>query len=127
MYTDNALFFPHHVIPSLRHLRGEQWEKLIARVETLPETHEETLALMLTMIRLDGCLACETDSYRAMRGCASCAQQTLRRFKGDDSELIEMYEDSLRDVRRFADMHPSMDILYSLQEQKQVIGLNNVK
>ena len=111
MYTNNDILFPYHVIPSLKNLRGPEWCALIERVADLPETHEETLALMLTMIRLNGCMGCETDSYRAMRGCAACAQQTLRRFKGEDSELIEMYERALKDVRTFALQHDEFDIL----------------
>jgi hypothetical protein len=102
MYTNNELLFPHSVIPSLRKLRGDKWRDLVDHVLKLPETHEETLAFMLMMIRLNGCMACETDSYRAMRGCASCALQTLRRYKGDDEELIEFFEQALGDVRTFA-------------------------
>jgi hypothetical protein len=81
MYTKNELMFPHHAISSLRRLRGASWKTLVERVITLPECHEETLAFMLMMVRLNGCMACETDSYRAMRGCAACSLQTLRRFK----------------------------------------------
>lgn len=110
MYTDNDLLFPHHVIPSLRRLRGDQWQKLVERVMTLPENHEETLALMLLMIRLNGCMACETDSYRAMRGCLACAQQTLRRFKGDDAELLDLYHQALDDLQTFADQKPHLGI-----------------
>ena len=88
MYTDNALLFPRHAIPALKSLRGPEWQALVERVLALPETHEETLAFMLMMIRLNGCLDCETDSYRAMRGCAPCAQQTLRRYKGRDTDLL---------------------------------------
>lgn len=113
MYTDNALLFPHHVISSLRQLRGPEWKELVDRVMRLPEHHEETLAFMLMMIRLNGCLACETDSYRAMRGCTACAHQTLRRFKGQDSELLELFEKALADVRVFAEENPSMNILYA--------------
>jgi hypothetical protein len=102
MYTDNELLFPHHAIPALRDLRGPQWSALVARVMTLPESHEETLALMLLMIRLNGCMSCETDSFRAMRGCSACAIQTLRRFKGDDDELLRIYADALEEVRTFA-------------------------
>src|SRR5215475_2815211 len=102
MYTNNEILFPYHVIPALRNLRGPQWRELVERVLTLPETHEETLALMLLVVRLDGCMICETDSYRAMRGCAGCAVQTLRRHKGDDEELIELFEQALDDVRNFA-------------------------
>ena len=67
MYAENELMFPNHAIPSLRRLRGPQWQALIERIMRLPETHEETLALMMMMIRLNGCVACETDSYRAGR------------------------------------------------------------
>ncbi len=102
MYADNALLFPHRVIPSLQKLRGPKWEELIEHVMTLPECHEETLAMMLVMIRLNGCLGCETDSYRAMRGCTACSLQTLRRFKGSDDDLLRLYEEALYDVRKFA-------------------------
>jgi len=101
MYTNNDILFPHRAIPSLKDLRGEEWAKLVERIVDLPQNHEETLALMLMMIRLNGCMECETDSYRAMRGCQTCAHQSLRRFKGEDSELLEMYEVALKDVRLF--------------------------
>lgn len=113
MYANNELFFPPQLIPTLRKLRGEAWQALIERVMTLPELHEETIALLLLVARLDGCAACETDSYRAMRGCAACAAQTLRRFKGDDDVLMEHYHHALNDVRHFtaahcAAQHPSL-------------------
>ncbi len=103
MYTENALLFPRTAIPALRGLRGTSWDALIDRVASLPDFHEETLAFMLMMIRLNGCLACETDSFRAMRGCNLCAVQTLRRFRGPDEELMSFYADALREVREFAD------------------------
>ncbi len=101
MYTKNELMFPHYVIPHLRDARGEAWRDLIDRISQLPETHEEVLALMLTMIRVNGCMPCETDSYRAMRGCTMCTLQTLRRFKEPDSELLRIYNQSLKDVRAY--------------------------
>lgn len=108
MYTSNELLFPHHVISSLKKLRGPKWSDLVERVVALPETHEESLAFMLMMIRLNGCMACETDSYRAMKGCAACALQTLRRFKGEDDELLEFYGQALTDVRDFARLSPDV-------------------
>jgi len=110
MYTDNEILFPHHAIPSLRKLRGDQWQKLVERIMSLPETHEETLGFMLMLIRLNGCLSCETDSYRAMRGCTACAQQTLRRYKGEDAELLELHQKAVRDVRRMAAENPQFNI-----------------
>jgi hypothetical protein len=118
MYTSNELLFPHHVIPSLRKLRGPKWEALVEHVMSLPEAHEETLAFMLLMIRINGCMACETDSYRAMRGCAACAHQTLRRYKGEDEELLDIYQQALEDVQNFADQMPSLGILRSVSTVK---------
>jgi hypothetical protein len=111
MYTNNELLFPHQVIPSLRNIRGPKWRDLVGRIVKLPETHEETLAFMLMMIRLNGCMACETDSFRAMRGCAACAAQTLRRYKGQDEELLDLYGQALEDVRAFAEHHKSSGIV----------------
>ena len=102
MYANNELFFPHHLIPVLADLRGDKWRALVEDVLARSEYHEESLAFMLVMIRLNGCLGCETDSYRAMRGCEMCAVQTLRRFKGSDDELIAMYEQAISDVRGFS-------------------------
>ena len=99
MYTDNEILFPHYAIPALRNTRGRAWMELIDRLSGKDETSVEVIALMSLMIELNGCLACETDSYRAMRGCTSCAQQTLRRFKGTDEELISMYDESVSRIR----------------------------
>lgn len=101
MYTNNELLFPNSVIPVLRDMRGPQWRDLIDRVMPLEASHPEKLAFVLMMIRLNGCLDCETDSYRALRGCAMCAMQTLRRYKGPDSELLDAYADALGDVEAF--------------------------
>ena len=99
MYADNEILFPHYAIPALRSTRGEQWRQLIDTISTKRETSIEVIALMSVMIELNGCLGCETDSYRAMRGCTPCAQQTLRRFKGSDQELIRLYESSVARLR----------------------------
>ena len=98
MYASNELMFPPRVIPQLSGQRGPEWRRLVEKVVALPEDHPESLAFTLMMVRLDGCLECETDSYRAMRGCEACALQTLRRYKGADKELIARYKDALKDV-----------------------------
>ncbi|MBN1678998.1 MAG: hypothetical protein JW966_01815 [Anaerolineae bacterium] len=98
MYTKNELLFPNYAIPRLRDARGDAWGNLVEHVMALPETHEDVLAFMLMMIRINGCLPCETDSYRAMRGCAMCSLQTLRRFKGSDDDLLRLYNQALNDI-----------------------------
>lgn len=112
MYANNELMFPHALIPALKTLRGDKWRVLVEHVLTLNEVHEETLALMLTMVRLNGCLACETDSFRAMRGCEACVVQTLRRYKGSDDDLLAMYQTALNDVRNFAQTHKQAHLMH---------------
>lgn len=111
MYTNNDILFPHRVIASLRDKRGDQWTALVDHVMSLPENHEDTLAFMLMMIRLNNCMSCETDSYRAMRGCETCALQTLKRFREADEVLLARYQDALAEVRQFAHQQERFDII----------------
>jgi len=90
--SGNELLFPAYVIPKLKDLRGPEWRKLVTRVAKLPEEHPDSLAFSLMMIRMGNCLNCETDSFKAMRGCALCAMQNIRRFKGSDRDLLKLYQ-----------------------------------
>jgi len=101
MYTDNDLLFPPSTIPYIRNSRGQEWQILVDRVKILPEDHVENLAFCLAMIRFNGCMACETDSYRAMRGCTACALQTLRRHKGPDSDILGLYDEALEEMQAY--------------------------
>ena len=101
MYANNEIMFPNYVIPLLRDMRGEEWRCLIDRVVDLPPSHPEMLAFVLTMIRLNACMECETDSYRAMRGCAMCTTQTLRRNHDPDRELLKVFDKALTDVQAY--------------------------
>jgi hypothetical protein len=112
MYTKNELMFPHHVVPLLRDLRGAEWQNLIDQVLAVSEDDEVSLAFVLMMIRLNGCMACETDSYRAMRGCDACAIQTLRRYKGSDRELLRAFQQALEDVRRYMTKNERIAVPY---------------
>jgi hypothetical protein len=93
--------FPPSVIPALRDACGPAWRGLVDKVAALDDTHPESLAFSLMMIRLDGCLDCETDSFRAMRGCAACALQTVRRYRTNERELLRLYQAALSDVRSY--------------------------
>jgi len=101
MYYRTEMMFPPRVIPKLRDLRGKEWQKLVDKVSALPEMHPDKLAFMLMMIRLDGCLRCDADSYRAMRGCGLCARQTIRRLKELDEDLLERFREAQTDVLEF--------------------------
>jgi len=97
------LLFPPRLIPDLKNLRGEEWRELVERIASLPETDPETLAFCLMMIRLNACLGCVSGSYRFMRGCELCAQQTISRFQGTDEELIELFYKAKEDLERYTE------------------------
>jgi len=99
MYNaDTELLFPSRVISSLRSLRGEAWRDLVDRVNELPQDSLDHLAFVYMMVRLGGCISCNADSFRAMRGCTQCARQTIRRFRGTDQELIAQYQQARQEV-----------------------------
>jgi hypothetical protein len=100
VYQKYELLFTPHLISKLRDLRGEEWRKLIDYLAGLPETHPDALAFSMMMIRLNSCLTCEMDSYRAQRGCAMCARQTILSFKGTDRQLLQRYERARREIER---------------------------
>jgi len=96
--SDTELIFPSRLITGLSCLRGEKWQQLIALVsQKYPESIECT-AFVLMMARLAGCISCNADSYRAMRGCSQCAHQTIRRFRGGDQELMDQYQRTYLEV-----------------------------
>jgi len=101
MYAYNELLFPPYAIQDLGDLRGTEWQSLVKRIISLDETHPDSLAFSLMMMRLNRCLNCETDSYKAMRGCAFCAAQTIQRFKGVDSELLAAYDEACQDIKKY--------------------------
>jgi len=101
MYVNTEIMFPSSVIPALRDSSGAAWRALVDRVAALDDTHPESLAFSLMMIRLNGCLECETDSFRAMRGCSACALQTVRRYRANERELLRLYQAALADVKAY--------------------------
>lgn len=102
MYQNDAeMLFPTRVIPLLGNLRGREWQQLVEHVSQQAPGSIEEQAFVLMMIRLDGCLTCHADSYRAVRGCTLCARQAIARFKGSDNELLALYEKAKGDVLRW--------------------------
>ena len=97
--SDTELIFPSRIIPGLRSMRGEKWQQLIDAVtEKAPESIEYT-AFVLLMARMNGCVSCNVDSYRAMHGCTQCARQSVRRFRGEDQELVAQFEQACLEVK----------------------------
>jgi len=98
---DADILFPSRVTPLLRDLRGRTWQNLIDEVARQSDVSPARLAFGLMMIRLNGCLTCDADSYRAMQGCTFCSQQAVMRYKGADAELVKAFEQAHLDIRRW--------------------------
>jgi hypothetical protein len=101
MNVKNELFFPPELIEDLADLRDSDWRKLVERVAPLPDSHPDVLAFALVVIKLGGCLSCGPGSFRHMKGCLSCSRQAIGSFKGNDRDLVAMFEESREEVLRF--------------------------
>jgi hypothetical protein len=92
------LLFPCRAIESLYKLRGEKWDRLIGEIDEKDAMDPEKIAFVLFMVRLGGCTTCQSDSFRAMRGCVICSTTSIKRYKGTDQNLINLYNDAKIDV-----------------------------
>jgi len=101
MFPKSDLLFPHRCVQALKNVRGPQWEALVRRIAALPETHEDSLAFALLMIRLADCLNCDMNSYRASLGCCTCAWRAVNSFKGSDEDLLRLFQGARREVQDY--------------------------
>ena len=99
--SDTEVLFPIRLIPPLRDLHGVEWTNLIEHISSVGATPAERHAFVLMMVRMCGCVACNADSFRAMRGCSQCSRQIVRRFKGGDHEIVEQYQQVYKEVEAY--------------------------
>lgn len=99
--TDTELLFPTRVIPTLRNLRGDEWKLLIDRLMYANDDDLDLVAFTAMIARLASCNACNADSFRAMRGCTQCARLVIRRYKGSDHDLIDLFNNSRKEVGEY--------------------------
>jgi len=99
---DTELIFPTRVIPTLKGLKGKNWDSLVVEVASLPKSSDKTRAFVLMMANIGNCNNCSADSFRAMRGCTQCAQQNISRHKDDDKQLIGKFQNCLIEVESFS-------------------------
>jgi hypothetical protein len=98
MYRRTEILFPHRSISALKGLRDGLWQELVERVAVLPETHEDSLAFSLMMIKLCDCVHCDLGSYKPSLGCSTCARRTISAIKGPDTVLMRHFEKAKEEV-----------------------------
>ncbi len=96
--SETEVIFPLRAVPALKGLRGSDWDHLVELILSDHVSRTEQLAFMLMVVRLVGCSGCNSDSFRAMRGCTKCAQQSIKRFRGEDQDLIRLYEKTKQEL-----------------------------
>jgi hypothetical protein len=99
--NDTEVLFPFRIAPGLRDLRGLRWRRLVDQACSAPEGSIDQLGFSLMLIRLNGCMTCHANSYRAMRGCTICASQAVKRYKGRDGQLTALFRAARADVEAF--------------------------
>ncbi len=91
--------FAHWAVPALKDLRGPRWRALVERISGLPSTHPDSLALALTMVRVNGCVNCDAKRYRERGGCGNCSQFMLKTMnREDEASLLERYRAALKEI-----------------------------
>jgi len=105
MYPRSEILFPHRCVSALKRMRGPDWQELVGRIANLPDTHPDSLAFALMMIKLSGCLNCDLDSYKASLGCCTCAKRAINAFKGSDKQLLRRYEDAKVQLAQYMAEH----------------------
>ena len=100
-HGDTEVLFPVRLIPSLRALRGPEWQALVERVQQSAPTSPAVLGFVLLMARLANCAGCSMDTFRAMRGCAQCAVRVVERYRGSDEDLVRQWEEAVEEVKAF--------------------------
>jgi len=99
--SDTELMFPLRVAPLIAGQRSEKWKDLVERATSASAGDVEKAAFTLMMVRLGGCQGCSVDSFRGMRGCTACARQTVRRYRGTDSDLEVLFQQATSEVEAY--------------------------
>lgn len=103
MYNeDTELIFPIRVAPAIRGLQSAAWKKAVDKAAKAAPESPEAFSFVLAMARVNGCHTCHADSFRAMKGCTLCSQDTVRRYRGGEKALLKQVERAEKDVAKWA-------------------------
>lgn len=98
--NDTQIMFPIDAMQNLRGTRGKLWNELLDSTTELSPISCEVIGFVLMMTMLCSCTSCNSDSFRAMKGCIDCSQQAVKRYKGDDGKLVALHAKYVKEVQK---------------------------
>jgi hypothetical protein len=98
---DTDLIFPLRALPLIEDAKDVEWKRLVEFIRSDAAALEDRLCLVLLLVRLAGCASCDSNSYRAMRGCSQCAIQTIRRQRVSGNDLRAQFEQNRVEINQY--------------------------
>ncbi len=95
------ILFPHSSVNAMIGMRGPKFRELTKRIARLPEDDPDAMGYALMMIRLNQCLDCNPDRFKALMGCSACAKRTIYSYKGADDALVLAYKKARAEVDEY--------------------------
>jgi hypothetical protein len=96
--NDTEFIFPERYCEQLGNLRGESWMQLVTQVSNEEKDSVNRIALVYMIARINGCGNCNSDAFRAMKGCLMCAKNSIKRYRGSDKELLEQFSHAKQEI-----------------------------
>ena len=99
---DHKIFFDISKIESLLGVRGSVFDALIKEVVSSAEDSIKKAAFVNLIAGMSVCETCDINQYRASsRGCALCAEDSLKRSEASDDKLIKQYNKSVLQIQKY--------------------------
>ncbi len=99
---DHKIFFDISKIKHLYGVRGHQFDSIIDSVVNSPEDSLERGAFVKLIASLSICETCDINQYRAAsRGCALCAEDSLKRTELTDEKLINQFKQNIEQIKKY--------------------------
>ncbi len=99
--NDTEYIFPASLASQLSDIREEKWKQLIQTITGNGVSDVDQISLIYLIARISGCSTCNSDAFRAMKGCLVCAKNAIKRFRGTDAELVAQFEQARNEVTEY--------------------------
>ena len=72
---------------------------IVKNANEADEQSPEFVGFCYMMVQLCNCANCTWNSFRAIKGCTTCAINTVNRLKESDAELVSQYKSSVTEIK----------------------------